>query len=229
MIIGPTFADETRELCILLEGKGIPYCFVDSVIEDTRPVASYTTDQYACGRILGKLLNGITPYGSELAIFSTQRVGNRTANNSLVRRKGFTDFMSGPNVSHTIKNATFSAMNPEENENNVMDFFRENRDVKGIAVMNSRGYIIADLLKKYRVTDVKLISFDLTSNNIRCLNDGSISILLCQRPELQGFQAVKSIISHLLYKQEETEIHHMMPIDIVMKENLPFYQEFLGA
>ena len=119
-------------------------------------------------------------------------------------------------------------MNPEENENNVMDFFRENRDVKGIAVMNSRGYIIADLLKKYRVTDVKLISFDLTSNNIRCLNDGSISILLCQRPELQGFQAVKSIISHLLYKQEETEIHHMMPIDIVMKENLPFYKEFIS-
>lgn len=228
VIIGPTFANETRELCILLEEKGIPYCFVDSVIEDTRPVASYTTDQYACGRILGKLLNGITPCDSELAIFSTQRVGNRKANNPLVRRKGFTDFMSGPNVSHTIKNATFSAMNPEENENNVMDFFRENRDVKGIAVMNSRGYIIADLLKKYRVTDVKLISFDLTSNNIRCLNDGSISILLCQRPELQGFQAVKSIISHLLYKQEETEIHHMMPIDIVMKENLPFYKEFIS-
>ena len=112
-----------------------------------------------------------------------------------------------------------------KNEEEVMTFLKENPDIKGIAVLNSRGYIIADLLKAKGIRNIVVASFDLTGNNRRCLEDGSISALLCQRPELQGFNAIKSSINHLLYKQDEPQVNHLMPIDILMKENLPFYRE----
>ena len=56
VIIGPTFIEETKELCSRLADKDIPFVFVDSVIEGTSPIATFTTDQYACGFLLGKML-----------------------------------------------------------------------------------------------------------------------------------------------------------------------------
>lgn len=138
------------------------------------------------------------------------------------------DYFTEAGLETRVKNASFSAMNPKENERNVLEFFSKNTDVRGIAIMNSRGYIIADILKEHRINDIRMISFDLTTNNVRCLNDGSISVLLCQRPELQGFQAIKSVISKLLYNQEESVIHHIMPIDVLLKDNLPYYAEYLS-
>lgn len=227
VIIGPTFVSETQELCSNLDSSGIPYVFLDSAIEGTNPIATFTTDQYACGYLLGKLLHSMLQEDSQFAIFGTQRIGNQRANNSTARRKGFMSYFGECGLTSHIKEASFSMLAPEENEKIILDFIEKNRDVRGIAVMNSRGYIIADILKEKGIGDIRLLSFDLTSNNIRCIKDGSISALLCQRPEQQGFNAVKSVIRYLLYKKTEQDIHHMMPIDIILKENLPYYREFM--
>jgi LacI family transcriptional regulator len=91
--------------------------------------------------------------------------------------------------------------------------------------MNSRGGLVADSIRRLGLRDISLISFDLTEDNRRCLEEGSITALLCQRPAYQGFSAIKGLISHLLYRKglkEET-----VPCDIVLKENLPLYREIL--
>lgn len=226
VIIGPTFVEETRELCTELDKHGIPYVFVDSVIDGTNPIATYTTDQYACGFLLGKLLHSMTPAGGGLAVFSTKRIGNQSANNSRERRKGLMGYLEQQGLRGMLKEASLSAVNPEENERNIVEFINSNPDVKGMAVLNSRGYIVADILNSRKPdSGIRLISFDLTDNNSRCIKDGSIAALLCQRPEMQGFNAVKSAIHFLLYKQTASVPHHLMPIDIIMKENLPFYKE----
>lgn len=225
VIIGPTFVEETRSLCSELDSKGIPYVFIDSVIDGTSPIATYTTDQYACGFLLGRLLHSMTPSDGELAVFSTKRIGNQRANNSLERRKGLMGYLEQEGLTGMLKEASVSAVNPEENERNIVEFIHANPGVKGMAVLNSRGYIVADILRNNGLEGIKLISFDMTTNNIRCIKDGSISALLCQRPEMQGFNAVKSAIHFLLYKQADQDPHHLMPIDIIMKENLPFYQD----
>ena len=225
VIIGPTFAEETRTLCDTLDIHGIPYVFVDSIISGTKPIATYTTDQYACGFLLGKLLHSMTPQGGEIAVFSTKRIGNQSANNSRERKKGLLEYLEQQGLSGMLKEASLSTINPEENEKNIVDFICSNPDVKGMAVLNSRGYIVADILDEKKFDGIKLISFDLTDNNSRCIKNGSIAVLLCQRPEMQGFNSVKSAIHYLLYKQKPSNPHHLMPVDIIMKENLPFYKE----
>ena len=226
VIIGPTFKSETQRLCAELDANRIPYVFVDAVIEGTSPVASYSTDQFTCGRLLGRLLRISAPKDAEFAIMSSQRIGNERSNNSLERRKGFIGYFRDNGMEKNVKETSFSVFDPAESEKKVMRFLKENPGIKGMAVMNSRGYILAEILKANNVQDISLVSFDLTLNNIKGIEDGSISAILCQRPELQGFHALKSLIKSLLYNQEAETVHHIMPIDIIVKENLPYYREF---
>lgn len=228
VILGPTFIRETQELCSRLDAADIPYIFVDSAIEGTCPVATFTTDHYAGGFLLGKLLHSLSTGEGSVAIFRALRTGNENASTSLERNRGFRDYMARAGLSHRIRECSFSVLHPQENEKRIEAFLREHGDINGIAVMNSRGYIIADLLHSRGIGDIRIISFDLTSNNARCVKNGSITALLCQRPEQQGFNAVKAMILHLIYRREEPAIHRTMPIDIVMKENLPYYKEVVA-
>nr|WP_122119642.1 LacI family DNA-binding transcriptional regulator [Alistipes megaguti] len=225
VIIGPTFIHETQEICGKLDAANIPYLFVDSIIEETRPITTFTTDHYASGFLLGRLLHSLCGGEGSIAIFRALRTGNERASTSLERRRGFMDYMIQAKFNHRIKESTFSVLTPEENEKEVLNFIQNNPDIQGIAIMNSRGYIIADILRNHGIDHIQIISFDLTSNNVRCIENGSITALLCQRPELQGFNAIKAMIQYLLYNRNVTETDHMMPIDIIMKENLPYYQE----
>ena len=227
VIIGPTFVSETRSLCGELDRKGIPYAFVDSVIEGLNPALSFSCDQKACGRTVARLLHLTCPENSDFAILSSMRTGNGRSNNSLARKEGFTEYFMETCPGNAVMEAKFSVPDPEESERNVLNFIRENPSVKGIAVMNSRGYIIADILKRTGMEGISIVCFDLTSNNVRCIRNGSISAVVCQRPELQGFHAVRGLLRYLLYNQEDERKTHSMPVDIVMAENLPYYKEFL--
>ena len=225
VIIGATFASETMVLCNKLDENGIPYVFVDAVICDTHPSATYSSDQDACGRIVGRLLNLFTPKDTELAVFGSRRIGNERANNSMKRMSGLKGYFEELAPYRVIKESKISVLDPEESRKNILGFLERNPLVKGIAVLNSRGYILADILAAQGIRDVKIITFDMTRNNVRCIENGSISAIICQRPKLQGFFAVKALIRVLLYNIEEKNMHHLMPADIIIKENLPIYQE----
>lgn len=227
VIIGPTYLTETKILCDRLDRAGIPFAFVDSVIEGTKPIVSYSSDQNACGGIVGRLMHFISGPDDEFAVFGSVRVGNERSNNSVARMAGFRKYFERSAPGRIIKESKFSVSDLEKAETDILKFVRENPKVRGIAVLNSRGYIVADILRKHGINDVKIVSFDLTANNARCMDNESIVAIICQRPELQGFYSVKSIIRALLYNRQEKTVHHILPIDIVLKENLPYYSEFL--
>ncbi len=225
VIIGATFVSETVLLCTKLDKYGIPYAFVDAVIEGTDPVVTYSSDQNACGKTVGRLLDLFTPENAGIAVFGSRRIGNERANNSMVRMSGLMEYFSTCGKKREIKESKISVADPDESEKDIIRFLGENPEVKGIAVLNSRGYIIADILSGHGIQDMNIISFDLTVNNVRCVRSGSISAVICQRPEQQGFHAVKAIIRTLLYNIKEKNVHHFMPMDIIIKENLNQYRE----
>lgn len=222
VIIGPTFEDETASLCTRLESESIPYAFVDSIPSGTNPVNAFTTDQPAGGYLLGKMMDGFTPDGSEMAILRTVRIGSESYN-SQARLKGIKEYLA--TSGRSSKEILFSMKDDALNRHEVKNFLDENPNVKGIAVMNSRGYMLADILKSIGRTDVVIGGFDLTADNARCLSDGSISVLLCQRPAMQGFHALRSLLSFLLYRNKKENSFITMPIDILLKENLPYYKD----
>lgn len=225
VILGPTFNKETELLCRKLDSCSIPYIFLDSTVKSTNPYETHTTDQFACGYLLGKLLDAITPENSRLAVFKMHRSGNQPANNSIEREAGFDSYMNEIGRSDKVTKAILPITDLEKSEKVLLELLKDNSDIKGIAVLNSRGYVLADILKKNGITDIKIISFDLTTRNREFLENGDIAALLCQKPKLQGFNAIKGIINKLLYNMPSEQVHHLMPIDVIFKENLPYYKE----
>lgn len=228
VIIGPTFIEETQQLCSRLDKNKTPYIYVDSEIEDTTPIAVFTTDQHACGMLAAKLLHMSIPQDSYVTILEAERSGNRAASNSISRKAGFKEQMETVGRGDNIIYSSFTIGSHEQTKKRIETLLQEHHDIKGISVLNSRGHIVADILQELGRQDIRLISFDLTEKNIQGLEKGHITALLCQRPELQGFYAIKTLISYLLYKNIDKQTRHIMPIDVIFKENLPFYREIIN-
>ena len=225
VVIGPTYIDETIHLCSELDSLNIPYVFVDSTIEGTSPLSTFSCDQISCGELAARLVTMSIPEGSSIAVFSADRAGNRLSHNSFERRQGFKEYIRKHAPSHSLKEAHYSISNHDNNMQMMREFLSQNEDIKAIAVLNSRGFIIADLLNQCDRSDIKILSFDLTEKNRTCLTNGQIAVLLCQRPAQQGFYAIKTLLDHLLFKNVIEGTKHTMPIDILFKENLQFYIE----
>lgn len=224
VVIGPVFVDYTVVLCRQLDRLKTPYVFVDSFIDGTNPLTSYSVDQITCGRLIGRLLLFLIPAGKSIAVMDIERKGNSNKDNFSSREDGLLSFIRERNPSMKVYQSTFSSR-IEEGEKQVMDFLKGHPEVKGIAVLNSRGYLIADILKRNRISDVRVISMDTTDDNVRCMKDESISVLVCQKPQLQSFHAVRAIIEYLLYKNNNTPHIHYLPVDIAFPENLKYNQE----
>lgn len=215
VIIGPTFDAETHELCSFLEEKNIPYIFVDTTFADTHPLAAFTADQPAGGSLVGRLLDRVTAPGKDIALILSRFGGNGKAQNMEQRRQGLLHYVN----EHCKERRLLEAEAPD-----LEQVLSGNPSIGGVCVLNSRGYMVADFLAKNGRNDISVVAFDLTEKNVQSLKNGDIFALICQRPERQGFLAVTTLLEYLLYRKTKKERHYLMPLDIILKENLPFYQ-----
>lgn len=215
VIIGPTFDTETHELCNSLEKTGIPYIFVDTTFPDTHPLAAFTADQPAGGSLVGRLLDRITPEGKAIALIRSRFGSKGKAQNMEQRRQGLMSFLKTQCTERAFIEADIDELD---------SIFISNPNIGGICVLNSRGNVIADYLLQKKIKGISIVAFDLTEKNIQSLKDGNIFALICQKPEKQGFMAVTTLLEYLLYRKTKQESHYLMPLDIVLRENLPYYQ-----
>lgn len=220
-ILGTTFADETRELCRTLDNRHIPYIFVDGHIENTSPVATFSANQDTCGQTLAHLIGMLSPTGSEIGILLPRRKGTQMSTNSKIRLEAFKNYFKDSGNGIVLKEAIFSADSSEKTTEDISDFLKRNPEVKALAVVISNGYLIADALSKCGRSDICVGGFDITERNVRSIRDGGIDFLINQHPDIQGFQAVEAALHFLLYGAIGTDIQKNIPVDIILKENLP--------
>ncbi|MFV0391143.1 MAG: substrate-binding domain-containing protein [Paludibacteraceae bacterium] len=227
VIIGPIFQNITREFCKKLHVRNIPYVFVDSQVEATFPLAFFSANHYASGYLMSKLIHTIMKSGNDIGIMQAMRVGNESANSTILRKSGFTDYLIENKVENKIISIPFSAHEPEKNDELLDSFFQENRNVGGIVVLNSRGHVIANYLLKKKIHNIKLVCVDLTDENKIALKEGWIDFLIGQKPERQGYLAMKFLIEHLIFKVPII-VENILPLDILTKETVDLYSEFNG-
>ena len=225
VIIGPTFYEETVNLCKTLGDRGIPYIFVDSNIADTKPLAFFSADHYVCGQLMAKLITSIIPPEGKIGILQALRTGDRSANTTILRIKGFTDYLTEKGCLNPILRIPFSVATPDDNKMHLSHFFKSNENIPGIVVMNSRGNFIANYLSRHNITGVKMICMDLTSPNIEALKKDQIDFLIGQGPEYQGFFAMKTLLEFLVFKHP-VHVQNYVQLDILTKETIDYYKKF---
>jgi LacI family transcriptional regulator len=225
VIIGPTFTQETIALTTELDKKSIPYIFVDSMVENTNCLAFFSADHYTCGYLMCKLLTQIIPEKSEIGILQAERIGNESANTTILRKNGLNDYLKEKKLINKVRRIPFSVTEPERNDLMLSKFFHEHQNIGGVVVLNSRGNVVANYFEQNKITDIRLVCIDATNANTKSLKAGLIDFLICQEPERQGISAIKMLIEFLIYRQT-VQIANYVPLDILTKETIDYYRQF---
>lgn len=225
VIIGTTFKEETLRLVRKLEEREIPYLFVDSTVENTSPLAYFTSDHYVCGYLIARLITSITEKGSRIGMLQAVRIGDESANTSILRKMGFADYLMERNIPNEIVRIPFSALEPEKYDRQMDLYFKGDHAIRGVVVLNSRGGMLADYFYRKSIQDVRLICVDLTRPNVEGLRNGVIDFLIGQEPERQGFLAMKTLLEYLIY-HGSVKVQNYVSLDILTRDTINYYNRF---
>lgn len=225
VVIATQFHDSVVTLASRLDQLRIPYVLIDAFIENTNCVAYYGTNSYDSGYIAGRLLYEQIRPDENIAIFRFIRKGEKQVTQVMKREEGFRNYLEGKNFEGRIHSVRLHADEPEKNVHVLDAFFAEHGEVSAGIIFNSRAHLLGKYFHE-KGNCFRLIGYDVIDANVACLNEGSITHLIAQRPEVQGFNCIRALFRHLILKEEVKQINYM-PIDILIKENIRYYNNYI--
>lgn len=228
-VLATLFQDSVLKLTKRLDGLEIPYVLIDSYIDHTNCIAYYGTHSYDSGYIAGKLLLEHVKEDEDIAVFRFIRKGDQSSAQVTKRETGFRDYLYNHNYQGRMHSLRIHGESEDEKENLALlkEFLDKNRGLKAGIIFNSRAYLIAQYLDELNVgKEFKIIGYDVLDENIEYLNSGRITHLIAQRPEVQGINSVKALFRHLVLEKDTDPVNYM-PIDILVKENISYYNNYI--
>lgn len=222
VIVAPTIAQHTQKLADTLKSKDIPYIYIDSNLRDIPALSFFGQNSEQSGYFAGRMLMLLEGNHSEVAIFRKINEGIVGSNQQENREIGFRKYMSKHYPQCRIIEVNLHAKRPEE-DNEILDaFFEAHPEVSNGITFNSKVYTVGEYFKAQHKKPINLIGYDLLERNIACLKDRTVTFLIAQQPELQGFNGIKTLCDHLIFKKEVTPVNYM-PIDLITAETIDYY------
>ena len=231
ILLAPIFLQESIQMMQACEEKKIPVVLVNTNIKEGKALSYVGQDSYQSGVLAGKLLNFGLDSGDAAMVLN---LGDEPANarHMVDKERGFRDFFNSKSVKNIniIKGSFSNYMHkPSLKKFLVNQFKKASGSLKGIFVMNSRAFMVIDILEKEMLEDVKIVGFDLIEPNLKYLRSDRIHFLINQNPIRQGSLGFMNLVNYLLFKKEGGRDQYL-PLDIVVTENVEYYlkreQEF---
>lgn len=228
VLISPNFREETLALTAYLQENKIAYAFVDFNMEEARALTYIGQDSYKSGYIAAKILmrNYSAGEGQELVLFLSNNKDNPAEIQMQRRLDGFMSYIAEEYNNLVIHEVILNKSDQESNQQTLDEFFRAHPKAALGVVFNSRVYQLGEYLRHAGRSMKGLIGYDLLKANVDLLKSGDVHYLIGQRPGLQGYCGVKALCDHVVFKKSVDSVKYM-PIDILIKENIDFYFEFV--
>lgn len=213
----PTFQAEASRFAALLEEEKKPYVLIDSDLQDAHPLCYYGQHSFDSGYMAAKMLEPWVLRDNKTVLIVQE---NEVEQHQVVERKrGFMQCMS-----NCMSKAKVVELKGAVEKYLTARYLQEN-NVGYCVVFNSRAHLVSKVLQSIAGGDaIKLVGYDTTSENSYCLHQGSIWCILGQRPETQGFNALKTLGDFLLFGQRPQRTHYT-PIDVLLRENISYYTD----
>jgi LacI family transcriptional regulator len=221
VVLSPVFRKETLDFVRELDTLKIPYVFIDSNIEGLNNISYLGQNSFQSGYLAAKILHKTMPVASSVLIVRIG--GTEILNQSQHREEGIQQFLRDSGKPQQFKHIDLD-LNKSES---IGQLNRQlNQDLpQGIIVINSRSFEVASILKASNKS-FNLIGYDLLPENIRCLKEGSITFLIAQCPEYQGYKGVLTLFDYVVLKQK-VDKNNYLPIDILTSDNIDYYLNFI--
>jgi LacI family transcriptional regulator len=226
VILATLFKKSAFGLTQWLDEKQIPYVLIDAYIENTNCIAYYGTDSYRSGYVGGKLLFERIEKDDNLLLFNITGNGSIKSTQVSAREKGFRDYLSQTDFRGSIHPVSISSESPKKNRSTLNAILKKKHNIKAGIIFNSRVYIAASYFQEKQTEDFFLIGYDAIRHNVAFLKNGIVSHLIAQRPEVQGYNSVKTLFYYLTLNRKAEKMNYM-PIDILIKENIEYYNNYI--
>lgn len=222
IIVTPIFHREALPFLEAWQKAKIPLIFFNTEISDVAPLSYIGQDSYQSGYLAAKLVH----YGQAIPCsILIAHFDEETSNAAHLENKelGFKNYFSEnelhqfdiirADIAHTSHAAFVKQMD---------ELFELNPKIRAVFVTTSKAYEVANYLTKKKITNVKIIGYDLLPENVRYLKQNTISFLINQNPKGQGFWALQMTADLLIFAKEVPRLKYL-PLDIVTKENANYF------
>lgn len=221
ILFAPIFENASKAFVEECRKQEIPFIYLGSVPNEETEAPFIAQNAFKSGFLAAKLLNlGLSDDSKVfiINIFSEKE----NIQQLLKREQGFIDYFKKRHISVSRIHFNLSDDDEEAFNEKLKEFFKGYPIIKGIFVTDNKVHKIAKFLRVHNKQNIRLIGYDLIEPNVEEMQAGVIDFLLCQRPADQGYKAVMELFNNLVLKKNALSQFYM-PIDIITKENLDFY------
>lgn len=214
----PFFGTESNRLLRGANLQNIPVVFLDTEVPLNGKAYFIRQNSHFAGLVAGRLLYGLVgAEGSFLVINMLNSSGLHTNNQQ--REKGFRDFFKKHTKEREVKILTMNHPLEKSFELDLeMESWFDRPGPKGIFVTNARSFLISRALKSNNIENVFIVGFDVNEQNKKYLLQNDIHFLIDQKPEFQGYTAIKGLYKYLT-ENETTDLNLDIPVEIIVAEN----------
>lgn len=227
VFLAPIFKKESLNFCMELSRLEIPFSFIDSLIPEADFLTYYGQNSFQSGYVAAKLLLSGVKSKIQILVIRTKRKGS-VSNQTISRYEGFIQYINDNQLNDVVEliNIEFDNTDEDSNLGLLRNAIRENENIRGAITFNSKVYRLAMHLVSLNKTDIHIIGYDLLKKNVSYLQQGIINFLIAQRPDKQAYFSVRDMCRELIFNQEIKKINYV-PIDILLKENIEYYLQFI--
>ncbi|GAA3648569.1 LacI family DNA-binding transcriptional regulator [Flavivirga jejuensis] len=221
VLLTPLFYKESVSVAKNYQLAGIIVSIFNNQIDSKQVVSFVGQNLFQSGRVAAQLMHMIVPEKSEVVIVHI----DETFNNAIhmqQKEKGFRDYFG--EFRGTNNNVSVLSVKQENLYQSLIEFLKSNQNISGIFVTTSKAYKVVEILQQNNFKNIKLIGYDLLTENIDLLKSNIISFLIHQSPKTQTYLGLTYLVEHFLFKKEIPS-KKLLPIDIVNSENLGSYLE----
>jgi len=200
--------------------EDLPLVFFDAHVPGLKPLAFIGQDALQSGILASQLMKkAMTTLRGKVLVIKVLPEDYHIAERIDGFVKGI-DGQSGVGIIMVEMDGRWSA---DKTRKFLDDVYRHNQDLTGIFVTNAMTHRVADWWKNYaRKKKVVLIGYDPIPQNVKLLKSGIIDFLISQQSERQGYQGIYALFRQVVMG-EAVRDKVMMQIDIIMAENVDYY------
>lgn len=222
VLFAPVFQEESISFLQQCDDWGLPVILFNSLLDVPSIRGFVGQDAFQSAYVAARLIHFGMDRGKDLVIVNMSVRTDHYAH-IIEREKGFRAYFH--EHPHSLNNLLTLDLHGADDQNLKEQLFQtcSRKQLGGLFVTNSRVYKVAQILASMDRQEVRLVGYDLLPESILLLKDGTIDFLISQKPEEQAFRGLSSLF-YLVAFQREPEARHMLPIDIITRENFMYYQ-----
>ncbi len=219
VITAPIFEAYQSQILTRFDQAGIRYVLIDSDIPQSGRISFVGQHAERSGQVAARLIQGLSETSRGQVLITNLFSGPEITPVIQKRIEGFKKYMQEktPHVVVSELDINMNNMGSDSLKKHI-----DNHPVSAVFVPSSRAYLVVEYLQKHQIPDIKVVGYDLIERNIHYLSKGHIECLISQRPVKQGYHGIMALFNFLVKKETE-QPNIILPIDIIIKENLDDY------